>query len=256
MIPVHAMSALDTAEDRMLTSHLAECDECRRELDEWKQTTSSLALAAEPVEPSVKVGQQLLNQIRIEKSDSKTTVVPFPQARKSIWSSFGTLGAIAAMVLFAISIVYIVVLYRENKATQDALVKLKNDMATAQKEIADQRNLIEMFSKPGTRLAELKGTADAPNAMAKVVFDRSGQAMVMASGLPAPPSGKAYQLWFIVNGKPPMPGKTFSTDTHGKAMMKDQIPAGAIHSGTFAVTLEPKDGVPAPTGQMYLSGGI
>jgi hypothetical protein len=49
-----------------------------------------------------------------------------------------------------------------------------------------------------------------------------------------------------------MPGRTFSTDGHGKAMMEDQIPAVAMNSAVFAITLEPKDGVPAPTGTMYL----
>jgi len=49
-----------------------------------------------------------------------------------------------------------------------------------------------------------------------------------------------------------MPGKTFSTDSHGRAMMEDQIPATAMNSAVFAITLEPKEGVPAPTGNMYL----
>jgi len=71
-----------------------------------------------------------------------------------------------------------------------------------------------------------------------------------------PPEGPRM-IWsdgFIVGGKP-MPGKTFSTDPQGKAMMEDQIPAVAMNSPVFAVTLEPKNGVPSPTGDMYLRSG-
>ena len=76
--------------------------------------------------------------------------------------------------------------------------------------------------------------------------------MIMAQNLPAAPVGKEYQLWFIVPGKQPMPGKTFSTDNQGKGMMEDQVPAEAMTSAVFAITLERKGGVQAPEGAMYL----
>jgi len=60
-----------------------------------------------------------------------------------------------------------------------------------------------------------------------------------------------YQLWFIV-GKEKMPGKTFRTDGSGSGVLIDQVPAAAMNSAVFAITVEPKGGVTSPTGQIYL----
>ena len=101
-------------------------------------------------------------------------------------------------------------------------------------------------------MAELAGTKDAPSAHAMLAVDsKSGHAMLMAKGLPQAPAGKAYQLWFIA-GTRPIPGKVFKPDPSGNAMLDDQLPAAALNAATFAVTLEPQNGVPTPTGSMYL----
>jgi len=74
----------------------------------------------------------------------------------------------------------------------------------------------------------------------------------MASKLPSVPQGKAYQLWFIVGNKPPMPGKTFVPDGAGNAVLKDELPREAIDANVFAITVEPERGSNAPTSPIYL----
>src|SRR6185295_2706879 len=107
MIPAHALSALDAAEGRVLTVHLESCDECRRELDDWQSTTAGLAFEASPLEPSSRVKQRILTQVRALKIDVQPSkVVPFVQPVRSVWSSFGSLGAIAAAILFVGVLVY------------------------------------------------------------------------------------------------------------------------------------------------------
>jgi anti-sigma-K factor RskA len=49
-----------------------------------------------------------------------------------------------------------------------------------------------------------------------------------------------------------MPGKTFSPDSAGKAVLEDQMPREALDSAIFAITLEPEGGSPAPTSPIYL----
>src|SRR4026207_2102667 len=73
MIPAHALSALDAADERALNEHLAGCAECRRDLAEWEATAASLALGAKPMEPSPEVREKLLTQIRSEKSGPQTS---------------------------------------------------------------------------------------------------------------------------------------------------------------------------------------
>ena len=246
MIPAHAISALDSADDRALTDHLAQCAECQKELYDWQQTAASLALSSFPAEPSPLVRQEILSKIRAEREESTTPrVIPFKSTQKNIWSSCGSLGAIAAAVLVLVLAGYLFVLWRENRTMRNQLQRL---LAENQK----TQRLMTLLQTPGTKVMELSGTSAAPSATAKLAFDQTGHAMVMADGLPAAPGGKEYQLWFLVAGKPPMRGKTFSTDSQGKAMMEDQLPPVALNGVGFAVTLEPQGGSESPTMPIFL----
>jgi anti-sigma-K factor RskA len=256
MIPAHAVSALDPAEDRMLASHIVQCSECRHELDEWQATAAVLVLGVDGAEPSPQVRERILSQVRTEKANVSTTkVIPFPPPRRNVWSSLGSFGAIAAIVVVAALLVNAFVLWRKNRVFRDEIATLQSEVRNSQLELDRNAKLLEMIAKPGTHFAELKGMKAAPGAMAKLLYDSSGHAMIMAKGLPAAPTDKEYQLWFIVPGKKPMPGKTLTTDSLGTGMMEDQVPAEAMNSAVFAITLERKGGANSPEGPMYLSSG-
>jgi anti-sigma-K factor RskA len=237
MIPARALSALDAAEAQALNEHLENCAECRKELDEWRATASALASGTNPAEPSPKVRERILDEVRRDVSESN--VVPFRSTPRNLWSSFGSLGAMAAAVLFTALIVGIIVLWRQN-----------NDI---RKELEQSREFVQLATSPGARVSELKATAAAGGATATVAYDSNGHAILIASKLPSLPQGKAYQLWFIVGNKPPMPGKTFAPNSNGEGVLKEQMPREALDAPVFAVTVEPAGGVPAPTGPIYLS---
>jgi anti-sigma-K factor RskA len=237
MIPARALSALDAAEVRALNDHLSECAECRMELQEWEATAAAMAVSAKPMEPSPEVRERLLNEIRKELSAPK--VIPFRSATRNIWTSFGSLGAIAAVLLVTVLIVGLIMVWRENRAMHA--------------ELARSREFLQLVNTPGSKLTELKGTAIGADATAKLVYDNNGRAMLRADKLPSVPQGKAYQLWFIVANNPPMPGKTFVPDSAGHGVLTDQMPRAALNAPVFAITVEPAGGVPAPTGQIYLT---
>src|SRR5678815_4057877 len=252
MIPARALSALDAADDRALTDHLVECAECRRELDDWQATAAGLAFEASPLEPSPLVRDRILGQVRsvrVEESSSK--VIPFAQPGKNIWSSFGSLGAIAASILFVGLLVYVVLLWKENRALQSQVAILSTENKDVRIRLELNAAAMKLISSPGAKMAELSPTPMAPGATAKIAFDKTGHAMLMAQGLPAAPANMEYQLWFIV-GNEKMPGKTFRTDGSGRGVLIDQVPAAAMNSAVFAITVEPKGGVTSPTGQIYL----
>jgi anti-sigma-K factor RskA len=119
-----------------------------------------------------------------------------------------------------------------------------------------ENEIVKLLTEPGSRLAELKGTAQATGANAKLAYDRNGRALLLANGLPPAPAGKEYQLWFIVGSNAPVPGKTFAPDTAGRGTMRDQVPQQALDSAVFAITLEPAGGSSAPTSQIYLSSSL
>jgi anti-sigma-K factor RskA len=233
MIPARALSALDAAEARALNQHLENCAECRKELEDWQATAATLALASDPAEPSPKVRERILSEVRKDRS-STPEVIPFKSPPRNVWSSFGTLGAIAAVVLFTALSIGLAVLWRQNQR------------------LARENKFVALVNTPGARVSELRGVGPGQGETAKLAYDRAGRAILMASKLPSVPQGKAYQLWFIVGDKPPVPGKTFVPDKTGNAILEDEIPRDAVDASVFAITVEPEGGSNAPTSPIYL----
>ena len=123
--------------------------------------------------------------------------------------------------------------------------------------LREETQLVEILSSPGARVKELKGTAEAPTASAKIVFGSQGRALLITNSLPTPPQGKEYQLWVIDPKQPPRPEKTFSTDSTGKGLLKvERLWEVEREYGVFAVTLEPAGGVTSPTGAIYLRSDL
>jgi anti-sigma-K factor RskA len=78
---------------------------------------------------------------------------------------------------------------------------------------------------------------------------------LQVSRLPALPRNKDYQLW-VIKGKTPISAGVFSvSDTTANFFRIDGLAVTDPREiSAFAVTLEPKGGLPAPTGDMYLAG--
>lgn len=279
LLAAQALTALDAAEAGALAAHLESCADCRAELHAWEATTALLALDAEPVEPSAQLRASILASVREEREDrevrvsrevgagvstplgqgsesvsaarGESKVLPFERPPKPFWASLGSIGAIAALFVCAVSLIVLLTFWRQNRAFHEELAHLTREMQQAQKELEHQREVVQLLTAPDGHMARLSGTDMAPGARAMLAYDKNGRAMLMARGLPAAPQGMAYQLWFIVGNKP-MPGKVFKTEASGEGMMDDKVPTEALNAAVFAVTLEPESGVKAPTGAIYL----
>ena len=283
MIAAHALDALDVAEARELEAHLSECAACRAESDSWQETAAALAYAAPSAAPSAGLRSRILESVRagdgakaapsaVIKEDVKvkgsapespkktSNVIAFEKPARRTWSAASKVGALAASLAFIALAASLILLWNRNNEMRQELAQLTDRLSQSQEELARDRAVLarereakELIAAPEARIMTLAGTEMATRARAKFVYDRdTGRAMLMADDLPPAPTGKAYQLWFIAEGKPPMPGQVFNTNASGHAEMSDQLPTEARGATTFAVTLEPSTGVPAPTGPMYL----
>jgi anti-sigma-K factor RskA len=248
LLTAKALTALDAADARALNAHLETCADCRSEMIAWEDTAALIAMDAKPLEPSAEVRERILASVRASK---QSKVLEFERPRRNVWTSFGSFGAIAATVIFAALIISLVMLWRENQANQKELARLGAEVNQMRTQVDRVRSMGELMTSPDGHMAKLSGTNVAPGAHAMLAYDKNGHAMLMAKGLPAAPEGMAYQLWFIKDNKK-MPGKVFTTDAAGNGMLDDQIPEVARNAAVFAITLEPKSGVQAPTGSIYL----
>jgi anti-sigma-K factor RskA len=264
LLAAKALSALDVADARALTTHLEGCTDCQSEMVELEDAAALLASQAVPLEPSTRVRERILATVRAEvpvgrRSDRVSpevsqrdgNVLAFERPARNIWSSLGSFGALAATLAFVALIIALAVLWQKNQTMQSELAQLKAEMNQGQAQRDRERAMGELLISPGGHMAKLSGTNVAPGAHAMLAYDKNGHAMLMAKGLPSAPEGMAYQLWYIKNDKK-MPGRVFTPDAAGNGMLEDQIPAVARDAAVFAITLEPKSGVQVPTGSIYL----
>ena len=283
MLAAQALGALDAAEARELEGHLLTCAECRAEAEEWNDTAAALAYTAPAIEPPAELRSRILASARAEgaqerarqpvkaastvvegkgaqSSREEAKVVPFVRPERRAWSTASTIAALAASLAFVALIISLVMLWNRYNETRQEVAQLSTRLSEAQAEVVRERasfererEVLELITARDAQVATLAGTDMAKSARAKFVFDRnSGRAMLMTYDLPPAPEGKAYQLWFIEEGKAPMPGRVFITDATGRAEMREQVPVEGRNAKVFAVTLEPAGGTNAPTSQPYL----
>jgi anti-sigma-K factor RskA len=263
MMTAKALGSLDKGEARLLETHLESCRDCLSMMDALQETAALLSFAATPLEPSPNVRSQILNAIRSEKEHSasagreepaKESVVQMPTRKTSGWSFAQRWGAIAAGLVITALAVGLFVLYKQNLDAKRDLEQISTQMEDLRQQLARKQEAEAILTAPGARIAGLSGTEMAPSAVGTIAFDQTGRAVLMAKSLPPPPAGKAYQLWFISGGEK-IPGKVFTTNEKGEGALSDRIPAHALNSSVFAITLEPETGVTQPTGQIYLVSG-
>lgn len=262
LLALHALDALEAAETRLLEAHLASCAECRAALAEWREATGLLAHAATPLAPSDQLRARILAATRAEtrapQTASRVVHMQVAPRRPNLWPNLLKIAAAITIVGLLLGLFGfwrrdvriqrdIARLTRERNRTQDQLAREREALAR-------ERDAIAMLNSRDTKKMELAGSQTAQTARGTFVFDpKTGHAMLMTEGLPATPADKAYEIWFIPKGHTPMPGKMFTVDSSGRAMIADQIPLEAREDAVFAITLEPKPGVAAPTGPIYLS---
>ena len=75
----------------------------------------------------------------------------------------------------------------------------------------------------------------------------------MAGNLAPLPADRQYQLWVFVDGKPVDAG-VFDPDASGRALFESKDLAAIRIAQNFAVTVEPRGGLPQPSGPIVLAG--
>lgn len=258
MLSTHALNALDAEEARELEAYLETHEDLREELKEWREILSALAYAAPVLKPSDSVRERLFANIHSQKENDsakdnplQTTnnVVQFtPSQAERRRNIFQLITAIAACIAIIILSFLLWSSLQKNKANQAEIAKLKE-------QVDRERTEKSIIISPSASVKDLNGTEKAPNAKARFIFqDKTGEGVFYAENLPALPTGKAYQLWYITDPKKPVPGKTFKPEADGRVILNEHIPINGSTPLIFAVTIEDEKGATSPTGAIYLKG--
>lgn len=252
-LPAYALGALDGEDLREMEEHLASgCAECRRQLDLWDRDLEALAESVPPVQPSETTRARILRQV------GTAPVAPAaPASRLPRW-----LLPLAATLLFAVALWGITGQMRLRGeldrlgAERDELARqvatLDREVSLARDEARRASQALEVLSAPGVRSVVLASLKTPGAAGHTYVNPQTRDALFYAFNLPALPSDKTYQLWFITDK--PVSAGTFAVDERGTASLRVERVEDVETIQAWAVTVEPRGGVPQPTGEMVLKG--
>jgi anti-sigma-K factor RskA len=240
----YVLGALSPAERLEFEAHLAECAICAAEVRSLAPVTASLARLAPAAEPSPEVRARLLTAV----------------ARRSAWS--GSWLAAAASVALAVGLgAYSAQLRGRVTGLESRLREATRRAEASEGLVADARRVafeaqsqVAVLAAPDLARIDLAGQPAAPTASARAFWSRSRGLVFTASNLPAPPPGRAYQLWVLTAQPAPISAGMLALDASGRVNARFDTPPDLPRPVAMAVTLEPEGGVPSPTGAKYLVG--
>jgi hypothetical protein len=262
LAPLAALGVLDGADLVEFRAHVAGCAACQAEFRAHEDVAGLLGLAVNAVPPPRALRARVLGAIAAPAG--RPVALPPPPSRP--W--WPALAAAAAVVL-ALAGGYLAGSRGRDEARRE-LARLQADreelliqFRTAQAEaltlkvrLAQEAKFHDLLANGDTQTTRLAALAPAPGAQARVVWNGSvKQTVVVATGLQPPPPGKAYELW-VIAGQKPVPAGLFKADERGRAVVTLPWLDDTVRVKTFAVTLEPEAGMPAPTGPMVLAGNV
>jgi anti-sigma-K factor RskA len=270
--PLYVIGALDekTAQEVEASLHSATTEQ-QRVIARWRDVATSLPQALPLQSPPDRVRERLLNRIAgetqqtpietaVEESTSEGSagraeekVLSFVQPRRAESRPARWL-LIAAAALLAFTAGYLFKLNSDLARDRDNVARERDDLS---KETAMWRRQVDDIVSPTTRIIAMVGE-ETPQANGKVVWDTNArQWAIYIFDLPAPPSDKDYQLWYVTKNSSKISAAVFRTDSAGRTVLKLTLPPEALAGlAATAVTLEPTGGSPQPTGKFYLKASI
>jgi anti-sigma-K factor RskA len=264
----YALGALEPAERASFQAHLANCVECAAEVRALSQVAAALATTVPAAAPSPVVRRRLLDVIGARTADSQhleprteNLAHRLESSRAPGNSRIAVYAMAASIALAALAGGYAMQL-RGRVTTLEARLRettLRADtnerlVADARRAGVETQRTVLVLAAPDLARIDLAGQAAAPQASARAFWSRSRGLVFTASNLPAPPPGRAYQLWVLTAQPAPINAGMLKLDANGRTTAMIDTPPDIPRPTAMAVTLEPEAGVPSPTGDKYLVG--
>lgn len=243
-LSLYALGALPEEDRLAVEKHLESCPDCRHELARLQGDLALLALSASGPRPPARSRARLMAAIAKEP---RRTPVRFAK-RKSWWTALAWAAAAASLAV-------IFLLLRQNTGLRQRVAALEANSSGQQTQLLQAKELIATLTSADAARFTLVAGKTPPQPQGKAIYVRSTSTLVfLASNMPELPPQKTYELWLIPATGAPIPAGLFRPDAHGSAaLIKPPLPTG-IEAKTFAITVEPQAGSPAPTSTPIMVG--
>ena len=270
---LYALGALGEAERGRFEEHLETSMNCVREVKSLLPVAHHLPETTLPIDPPPALRERVLREVAgwtpappepgtAPRGEPVTrpsaTPGPSPAPRRS---GLGPLFWLVALLLVAVAGgggSYVAALHRQiadlQADAQSANTRadiLELEATVADLEAARRDEVIAIAIDPTVRSLTLAGQPLAPVGTGRALWTESGLMAFLATGLPPPPEGETYQLWFVTPEAAPVPAALVLPEAGGDATVTLQIPEG-VTPAAMAVTIEPAGGASQPTGDVYL----
>ena len=241
----YALGTLKDAQLTTLTAHVSMCTECRTKLAAIQVELAAYASALPPEGelPSSARDRFLAKLTTAAASESRLDQVREESrtgaATKSIKDWFATpmplrilSGALAAAVVF---------LAYDDLSHIHENRQMIPEMRRLVKETAEYEDLKQFLQGNNTQEVTLheKPLANKTPEGHAIYSSTTGRLVFTAANMPAPPAGKAYELWLLpASGAAPIPAGTFVPDRAGNgAVIFPNLPENTP-AGGFGITVE------------------
>ncbi|MFY0696449.1 MAG: anti-sigma factor [Balneola sp.] len=242
--------------------------------EEEKEFKSLLNNATQEQEQLYQDMQSIASEMALLAYDQKPSESVKEQLLEMAWASVHARGgsanihylsryriSAAAAVLFLVSSLGLF-FFNQNLETdletqKELVVQKENTIRILETEVEQKSELLAILEARDVDLILMDGLEVNPNGFGKVVWDKeNGQALLQVANMPAVPTAKEYQLWFVINNQPFSAGVFAVNDPERDNFFKIQELSQSASQGAFAITLEPEGGSPQPTGDMYMLGAM
>lgn len=231
------------ADQAELERHLAEgCPVCEELLRDFRAAAAAMAAGVRPVTPAPHVRSGVLASL----GPSRVATVP---ASTGAWRVF---AAAAALLLVAV-LLDDARQRRQSEDLRSQSAALAGRLHSAETALAERVLRARVLESDDVQMMLLGGKDPQPGARGRVFWSpRARRGILVAGNLAALPSDRQYELWVFLKGKPVNAG-VFDVDASGRALFEStDFPEPDAQN--FAVTIEPRGGVPAPTGAVVMVG--
>ena len=221
-IGAYVLGALPATESDLLERHLADCENCRAEVEDLRKVTAAIARSVPQVEAPPSLKASLMEVVQAEAAARASVAAEARRRdRRSLGGWFSGLRPriVAALALAVLAIGVVVGIAADRLAG------------------GGQETVTVAAKIDRTRMPRADGS----------LVIRGDTGTLELTGAPQPPASRVYQLWYQ-HGKTIKRGGTFRPQPDGS--YRADVPVDG--AGAVMVTIERAGGVAAPTGRPVL----
>ena len=221
-----------------LDRHLAEgCAVCEGLLADLRGAATALAATVPQATPPPELKARILGAL------GPARVAPSETSGRWPWKALAA-AAVLALVVLGLDDAR---LRRHREELRSETAALEGKLRTTETALAERVLRARVLENDDVQMLLLGGQGPQPDARARVFWSpRARRGIILASNLAPLPPDRQYELWIA---------GVFDADPSGRALFEStEFPQPDASAEAFAVTVEPRGGVPAPTGPIVLVG--